>query len=82
MYGPFTRSVNEETGSLESWEEKWFNLGNEGEGKVGSATASTSMFKRDEPHGYRAANVDGSGDGRARAPEPLSGPGQSWRKLV
>ncbi|KAK7888342.1 hypothetical protein LTR67_008688 [Exophiala xenobiotica] len=67
-YGPFKRDFNEETGSLESWEEKWFNLGNnEGEGEGESSESSKTNLKK------------GVFEGRA---ERMSGPGMSWRKLI
>ncbi|KAK5462406.1 hypothetical protein LTS15_002118 [Exophiala xenobiotica] len=69
-YGPFKRDFNEETGSLESWEEKWFNLGNnegEGEGQGESSESSKTNLRK------------GVFEGRA---ERVSGPGMSWRKLI
>jgi hypothetical protein len=69
-YGPFKRDFNEETGSLESWEEKWFNLGNnegEAEGQGESSESSKTNLKK------------GVFEGRA---ERVSGPGMSWRKLI
>ena len=56
-YGPFKRDFNEETGSLESWEEKWFNLGNEGEGE---SESSTTNLKQGVFEG-RAERVSGPG---------------------
>lgn len=53
MYGPFKREFNEETGSLESWEEKWFSLGNEGES--GGDFEMKSMKKPFEGHAERVA---------------------------
>lgn len=54
MFGPFKKEFNEETGSLESWEEKWFSLGNE-EGGSGGDFEMKSMKKPFEGHAERVA---------------------------
>ncbi|KIV86547.1 hypothetical protein PV11_02150 [Exophiala sideris] len=67
MYGPFKRDFNEETGSLESWEEKWFNLGTDADESASSSAdlPKTEQVKDDEDKIERVA-----------------GPGMSWRKLI
>jgi hypothetical protein len=48
MYGPFKRNFNEETGSLESWEETWFNLGNEDADAPPSSSAQLNSIDEGE----------------------------------
>ncbi|KAI1622171.1 hypothetical protein EDD37DRAFT_611668 [Exophiala viscosa] len=67
MYGPFKRDFNEETGSLESWEEKWFNLGTDAE----ESASSTADLPKTEPAKDDEDKI-----------ERFAGPGMSWRKLV
>lgn len=67
MYGPFKKNFNDETGSLESWEETWFNLGTDAE-ESGSSTADLRKG------GEAKDNEDKI--------ERVAGPGMSWRKLV
>lgn len=65
-YGLF-RVPNDETASMESWEEKWHALGSERGTPTPDATPT-----HNKGHGMQQTTQD----------EPQSGPGQSWRKLV
>jgi hypothetical protein len=60
---------NEDTVSLESWEEKWYAMGEKSE-TAGPSRTTPSITK--DLHGMQ--RVDGSEDKTA--------PGESWRKLV
>ncbi|KIX08934.1 uncharacterized protein Z518_00012 [Rhinocladiella mackenziei CBS 650.93] len=70
-YGPFRRNFNEKTGSLESWEEKWFALGSD----VDVSAPSRPMMKTKDQTMNNGKDMD-------QSLGTVIGPGQSWRKLI